>query len=66
MSPNKQTMSLTMARILCEFDISKAKERDGREIEVDQDEVTQSIAAWPLPFKYVPFLLHTVSRVMPS
>ncbi|KIW87145.1 uncharacterized protein Z519_12256 [Cladophialophora bantiana CBS 173.52] len=45
------TLLLAMARILWAFDIAKAKDAQGREIEVDQDELTQSIAARPLPFK---------------
>ncbi|KIX96716.1 uncharacterized protein Z520_07435 [Fonsecaea multimorphosa CBS 102226] len=45
------TLLLSMARILWAFDISKAKDAQGREIHVDQDELTQSIAARPLPFK---------------
>ncbi|OAP61366.1 hypothetical protein AYL99_03569 [Fonsecaea erecta] len=45
------TMLLAMARILWAFDIAKARDALGREIDVDQDEMTQSIAARPLPFK---------------
>lgn len=45
------TLMLTMARILWAFDISKARDVHGREIEVDPDEITQSIASRPLPFK---------------
>ncbi|KAJ9603323.1 hypothetical protein H2200_012101 [Cladophialophora chaetospira] len=45
------TLMLTMARVLWAFDISKAKDDQGKEIEVDPDEITQSIASRPLPFK---------------
>ena len=47
----ERTLFLAMARILWAFDIAKAKNANGRDIEVNQDEVTQSIAARPLPFK---------------
>ncbi|OAL30296.1 hypothetical protein AYO20_08774 [Fonsecaea nubica] len=45
------TMMLSMARILWGFEISRARDGNGREIEVAPDELTQSIAARPLPFK---------------
>jgi cytochrome P450 len=47
----ESTMMLTMARILWAFQIAKAKDEQGREIEVDPDAITQSIASRPLPFK---------------
>ena len=47
----ERTLFLAMARILWAFTISKAKDASGNEIEIIQDEVTQSIAARPLPFK---------------
>lgn len=46
----ERTLFLAAARILWLFKISKAKDAEGREIEVNRDEVTQSIAARPLPF----------------
>ena len=47
----ERTLFLAMARILWAFDIGKAKDASGNEIDIVQDEVTQSIAARPLPFK---------------
>ena len=47
----ESALMLSIARILWAFDISKARDTQGREIEVEQDELTQSIAARPLPFK---------------
>lgn len=46
----ERTLFLAAARILWLFTISKARDAEGKEIEVDRDEVTQSIAARPLPF----------------
>ena len=45
------TLMMSMARILWGFDIAKAKDAYGRNIEVEQDEMTQSMAARPLPFR---------------
>jgi cytochrome P450 len=47
----ERTLFLAIARILWAFNITKAKDEEGNEIHVDQDEVTQSIAARPMPFK---------------
>ncbi|KIW26348.1 uncharacterized protein PV07_09448 [Cladophialophora immunda] len=46
----EKTLFLATARLLWAFKISKATDDHGREIEVDRDEVTQSIAARPVPF----------------
>lgn len=46
----ERMLFLTTARVLWTFNIAKAKDSQGQEIEVDRDEVTQSIAARPLPF----------------
>ena len=46
----ERTLFLAAARLLWTFNIRKAKDALGNEIEVDRDEVTQSIAARPLPF----------------
>ncbi|KIX09210.1 uncharacterized protein Z518_00289 [Rhinocladiella mackenziei CBS 650.93] len=46
----ERTLFLATARLLWTFTIQKARESDGREIDVDRDEVTQSIAARPVPF----------------
>ena len=45
------TLMLSMARILWAFNIARAKNAQGKEIEVEQDAITQSIASRPLPFK---------------
>jgi cytochrome P450 len=45
------TMMLTMARILWGFDITPAKDAQGKDIYVDPDAVTQSIASRPMPFQ---------------
>lgn len=45
------TLMLSIARILWAFSIAKAKDSQGKEIEVEQDEITQSIASRPLPFR---------------
>ncbi|KAF5653766.1 oxidoreductase [Fusarium sp. NRRL 25303] len=47
----ERTLFLATARLLWAFDIRKARGPDGLEIEVDRDEVTQSIAARPVPFR---------------
>lgn len=46
----ERTLFLSAARILWTFDIHKAKDQYGQDLEVDRDEVTQSIAARPIPF----------------
>ncbi|OAG35087.1 hypothetical protein AYO21_10760 [Fonsecaea monophora] len=46
----EKTLFLATARLLWTFNICKARDDQGREIQVDRDEVTQSIAARPLPF----------------
>ncbi|KIW98141.1 uncharacterized protein Z519_01725 [Cladophialophora bantiana CBS 173.52] len=46
----ERTLFLAAARLLWMFEIRKAKDTYGRDIDVDMDEVTQSIAARPLPF----------------
>ncbi|EXJ74999.1 uncharacterized protein A1O5_01695 [Cladophialophora psammophila CBS 110553] len=46
----ERTLFLAAARLLWTFEIRKAKDAYGRDIDVDMDEVTQSIAARPLPF----------------
>jgi cytochrome P450 len=47
----ERTLFLAMARILWAFNIGKAEDASGNDIDIVQDEVTQSIAARPLPFK---------------
>ncbi|KAF5640801.1 oxidoreductase [Fusarium sp. NRRL 52700] len=47
----ERTLFLATARLMWAFDIRKARGPDGSEIEVDRDEVTQSIAARPVPFR---------------
>lgn len=47
----ERSLFLAMARILWAFDMSKAKDPQGNEIDMDPDEVTQSIAARPVPFQ---------------
>ena len=55
----ERMLFIAMARILWAFDMSKAKDLQGREIDIDRDEITQSIAARPLPFRCeVDFDLH--------
>lgn len=46
----ERQLFLGTARLLWAFKFSKAKDSHGKDIEVDRDEVTQSIAARPLPF----------------
>lgn len=41
----------TATRLLWAFNFRRPKDSNGREIEINMDEVTQSIAARPLPFK---------------
>ena len=48
----EKTLLLAFARILWAFDISKARDEHGNEIEIDPYAITtQSIAACPLPFR---------------
>lgn len=47
----ERTLFVSMARILWAFNVEPAKDQNGVDIPVDQDEVTQSIAARPLPFQ---------------
>ena len=47
----ERTLFLATARLLWTFNIRRAKDAQGNEIYVDRDEVTQSIAARPLPFR---------------
>lgn len=47
----ERTLFLAISRILWAFIITRAKDENGNDIYVDRDEVTQSIAACPLPFK---------------
>ncbi|KAF9770795.1 hypothetical protein IL306_011597 [Fusarium sp. DS 682] len=47
----ERTLFLATARLMWAFNIRKARGPDGLEIEVDRDEVTQSIAARPVPFR---------------
>lgn len=46
----ERTLFLVTARLLWMFNIYKARDAHGNEIEVDKDEVTQSIAARPVSF----------------
>lgn len=46
----ERQLFLATARLLWTFDISKARDSAGRKIEVDRDQVTQSIAARPVHF----------------
>ncbi|KAH7012853.1 cytochrome P450 [Ilyonectria destructans] len=47
----ERTLFLAVVRLLWAFQIDKARGPDGEEIQVDRDEVTQSIAARPVPFR---------------
>lgn len=47
----ERSLFLSIARILWGFNIARAKDAAGNEIEVDRDEMTSAIAARPLPFK---------------
>jgi Cytochrome P450 len=46
----ERTLFLAAARLLWTFNFRKAQDASGREIDVDRDEVTQSIAARPVSF----------------
>jgi len=46
----ERTLFLATSRLLWTFSLRKARDTNGKEIDVDRDEVTQSIAARPLPF----------------
>src|SRR6202012_2907002 len=62
----ERTLFLSTARLLWTFNIQRATDAEGREIEVDRDEVTQSIAARPLPFPYVlPIADWPLARIIP-
>jgi cytochrome P450 len=47
----ERTLSLAIMRILWAFEISKEKDENGEEVWIEPDEVTQAIAACPLPFR---------------
>ncbi|KAH6985114.1 cytochrome P450 [Ilyonectria destructans] len=47
----ERTLFLAVVRLLWAFQIDKARGPDGEQIQVDRDEVTQSIAARPVPFR---------------
>jgi cytochrome P450 len=49
----ENTVSLAIARMLWAFDISREKDENGNEIDIDTAAITQSVAVCPLPFKYV-------------
>ena len=51
----ERTLSLAIVRILWAIEISKEKDENGKEVWIELDEVTQSIAACPVPFRYVAF-----------
>jgi len=49
----ERSLFLAIARLLWTFNIAPAKHPDGTVIDIDPDEVTQSLAARPVPFRFV-------------
>jgi cytochrome P450 len=47
----ENTLSLAIARMLWAFNISKAKDENGKEIAIDPTALTQAVAVCPLPFR---------------